>query len=96
MQDNIGTDLDRLSAGTKDKETVTLRIVKTELPKLEITRTVGRAVRTRTLNGTITLERPKPQEAPAILRNILTPDFSGPREILMPTGDTKNCLLERT
>ncbi len=89
LQDNFGTDLDRLSVGTKDKETVTLRIVKTELPKLEITRTIRRAVRTRTLNGTITLERPKPQEAPAILRNILTPDFSGPREILMPTGDTK-------
>ena len=28
LQDNFGTDLDRLSAGERDKETVTLRIVK--------------------------------------------------------------------
>ena len=93
LRDNFGTDLDRLSAGTKNKETITLRIVKTELPKLEITRTIKRAVRIRTLSGTITLERPKPQEALAILRSILTPDFSGPWEILMPTGDTKELTI---
>lgn len=89
LQDNFRTDLDRLSAGTSDKETVTLRVVKTELPKLEITRTVKRAVRTRNPSDTIALKRPKPQVVPAILRSILTPDFSGPREILMPTGETE-------
>ena len=89
LQDNFGTDLDRLSAGERDKETVTLRIVKTVLPKLEITRTVKRAVRTKKPDGKITLEKPQPQETPRILRSIFTPDFSGPREILMPTGDTR-------
>ncbi len=89
LQDNFGTSLDRLSAGTKDKQTITLRIMKTQLPKLEITRTVRRAVRTEAVHGEIKLERPQPQESPAILRNILTLDFRGPREILMPTGDTK-------
>ncbi|WP_423906089.1 DEAD/DEAH box helicase family protein [Candidatus Spongiihabitans sp.] len=89
LQNNFGTDLDRLSAGARDKETVTLRILKTKLPKLEITRTVKRAVRAEPPNGKITLEKPKSQKAPVILRNILTPDFSGPMEILMPTGDTK-------
>ncbi len=89
LQNNFGTDLDRLSAGTQDKTPVTLRIVKTELPKLEITRTVKRAVRTKAPNGKITLEKPKPKKAPRILRSILTPDFDGPREILMPTGDMK-------
>ena len=89
LQDNFGTDLDRLSAGARDKENVTLRIVKTVLPKLEITRTVKRAVRTKKPDGKITLEKPKPQETPGILRSIFTPDFSGPREILMPTGDTR-------
>ncbi len=89
LQDNFGTDLDRLSAGAGDKETVTLRIVKTELPKLEITRTVKRAVRTGKPSGNIALNKPEPQDAPGILRSILTPDFSGPREILMPTGETE-------
>ena len=89
LQNNFGTDLDRLSAGTRDKKTLTLRILKTELPKLEITRRVKRAVRTETPNGTIALEKPQPQEAPVALRSILTPDFSGPREILMPTGGAK-------
>ena len=89
LQANFGTDLDRLSAGEAEKETVTLRILKTELPKLEITRTVKRAVRSKTPSGKITLNKPKPQTPPATLISILTPDFSGPREILMPTGDTK-------
>ena len=89
LQDNFGTDLDQLSTGTQDKKIVTLRILKTELPKLEITRTIKRAVRTKKPDGKITLEKPKAQTPPAILRNILTPDFSGPGEILMPTGETK-------
>ena len=88
LQDNFGTDLDRLSANTQDKKTVILRILKTELPKLEITRTVKRAIRKSEASGVITLTKPKAQNPPAILRNILTPDFSSPREILMPTGDT--------
>ena len=89
LQDNFGTDLDLLSAGSGDKETVTLRIVKTELPKLEIIRTIKRAVRTRKLGDNIALNKPEPQELSGVLRSILTPDFSGPREILMPTGDTQ-------
>ncbi len=89
LQDNFRTDLDRLSAGTTDKETVTLRIVKTELPKLEMTRTVKRAVRAEKASGNIALNAPEPRAVPATLRSILTPDFSGPREILMPTGETE-------
>ena len=89
LKDNFGTDLDLLSAASGDKETVTLRIVKTELPKLEITRTIKRAVRTEKPSGHIALNKPEPQEIPVVLRSILTPDFGGPREILMPTGDTK-------
>ena len=89
LQDNFGTDLDLLSAGSGDKETVTLRIVKTELPKLEIIRTIKRAVRSQKLGGDIALNKPEPREVPGVLRSILTPDFSGPREILMPTGDTR-------
>ncbi len=89
LQNNFGTDLDRLSAQEPDKKIVTLRILKTELPKLEITRTIKRAVRAETPNGAITLKKPKTATSTGILRTILTPDFSGPREILMPTGDTK-------
>ena len=89
LKDNFGTDLDLLSAASGDKETVTLRIAKTELPELEITRTIKRAIRTEKPSGNLTLDKPEPQEAPVVLRSILTPDFSGPREVLMPTGDTK-------
>ncbi len=88
LQANFGTDLGRLSAGSRSKETITLRILKTELPKLEITRTRRRAVRAGKANGEIKLEKPRSQPIPKILRSILTPDFSGPREILLPTGDT--------
>ncbi len=87
LRDNFGTDLDSLHWQTRNKETVTLEIVKTELPKLEITRTIKRAVRTEQAGGDITFHKPEPQEVPQTLRTILTPDFSGPGEILMPTGD---------
>ena len=89
LQDNFGTDLDRLSAKEREKKTVALRILKTELPKLEITRTIKRAVRAATPNEKIKLRKPKPQQAPGVLRTTLTPDFGGPGEILMPTGDTR-------
>ncbi len=95
LQNNFGTDLGRLSMNGKDRKAVTLRILKTELPKLEITRTIKRAVRAKAPDGNITLQKPKPQQAPGILRSILTPDFSGPREILMPTGDTKELPVGR-
>ncbi len=95
LQDNFGTDLDRLSVGSKDKETVTLRVLKTELPKLEITRTVRRAMRAEAVLSEIKLAKPQPQESPAILRSILTPDFSGHREILMPMGDAKELPANR-
>ncbi len=89
LQDNFRTSLSRLSEKAAGKENVTLRILKTKLPKLEITRTVKRAVWAEPPNGKITLKKPKSQKVPGVLRSILTPDFRGPREILMPTGDTK-------
>ncbi len=89
LQDNFRTDLDRLSAEAGEKETVTLRILKTQLPTLEITRTVKRAVRKGTPHVNIHLEKPTAEGQPPILRGIFTPDFSGPREILMPTGEMK-------
>lgn len=89
LQSNFRTDLDRLSYKKRDKKDVTLRILKTELPKLEITRTVARVVRTGNSKQKITLKKPEPQTIPKILLSILTPDFSGPRDILTPTGDTE-------
>ncbi len=89
LRDNFGTDLNQLRARTTDKETVTLRIVKTKLPKLKITRTIKRVVRTGEPGGDITLCKPESQKAPETLRRILTLDFSGPGEILMPTGEVK-------
>ena len=95
LLDNFRIRLDQLALNDTDKETVTLRILKTELPKLEITRTVKRAVRATPPNGNITLEKPKSPQMPTILRSILAPDFGGVREILMPTGDTKKLPVGR-
>ncbi len=89
LQSNFGTDLDRLSASRNKKKTVTLRVVKMKLPKLEITRTVERAVHHGRAHVEITLKKPRSQKPPAILRAVLTPDFSGPGEILIPTGEMK-------
>ncbi len=89
LQENFRTNLDDLRTGNRNKQTVTLRILKTELPKLEITRTVKRAMRKASQTNSLQLEKPKAQKLPAILSSIFTPDFSGPRDILMPTGDTK-------
>ena len=89
LQENFGTDIIRLSAAWNLKETVTMRVVKAQLPKLEITRTVKRAIRTEPANQKIALNLPKPQQDLLILRSTLTPDFSGPIQILMPTGNIK-------
>ena len=89
LQSNFGTDLATLSKDEGEKEPVTLRILKTELPKLEITRTIKRAVRAEEPDGKITLERAEVGDPPPILLSILTPEFKHPREMLMPTGETR-------
>ena len=89
LQDNFRTDLDRLSVGIKEKKTITVYISKKPLPRLEITRTVERAVVKELANAEIHLTEPKAKELPPILRGTLTLDFSGPGEILMPTGEPK-------
>ena len=95
LKDNFRTDLGRLAFAGQNRETVTLRILKPELPKLEITRTVKRAVRAGKPGGNVRLQKPRAQKPPAILRSVLTPDFSGAREILMPTGEMKELPVTR-
>lgn len=87
LQDNFRTDLGRLSAEAREKETVALRILKTHLPELEITRTVKRAVRKGMVGTEIRLAKPDATAPPPILRSVFTPDFRGPGEILTPTGE---------
>lgn len=89
LQDNFRTDLERLSVGTKEKKTITVYISKKPLPRLEITRTVERAVVKELANEEIHLTKPKVEKLSPILRGTLTLDFSGPGEILMPTGEPK-------
>ncbi len=95
LQENFRSNLDDLRFRERNKKTVTLRILKTELPKLEITRTVKRAERDDAKCGKVALTKPKAQQMPGILRSILTPDFSGPREILLPTGETMELPAEK-
>ncbi|MXW83731.1 MAG: hypothetical protein F4X05_00220 [Rhodothermaceae bacterium] len=89
LRDNFRTDLERLGAETKEKEIITVYIPKKPLPELVITRTVKRAVAKKTAKVEIRLIKPEVKELSPILRGTLAFDFSGPREILMPTGELK-------
>lgn len=95
LQDNFSTNLTDLMLGKTQKESVLLHIKKTRLPKLEITRTVKKAIRKEGANLAVKLNRPEPKEPPAVLRSILTPVFSTPFDMLIPTGKTKKLVAAK-
>ena len=75
--ENFGTTLGRLSGHTAEIEEVEIRIRKTELPKLEISRLVSRVVRDENTSIEVKLNVPTDvQEPPSIVRNLLTPNFT--------------------
>ena len=77
LEENFGTSLGRLSGHTAETEEVEIRIRKTELPKLEISRLVPRVVRDENTSADIQLNLPTDvQEPPPIIRNLLTPNFT--------------------
>ena len=77
LEENFGTTLGRLSGHTAETEEVEIRIRKTELPKLEISRLVPRVVRDENISTDIQLNLPTDvQEPPPIIRNLLTPNFT--------------------
>ena len=77
LEENFGTSLGRLSGHTAETEEVKIRIRKTELPKLEISRLVSRVVRDEPVPTEIQLNVPTDvQEPPPITRNLLTPNFT--------------------
>ncbi|MCY4554051.1 MAG: DEAD/DEAH box helicase family protein, partial [Candidatus Poribacteria bacterium] len=77
LEENFGTTLGRLSGHTTETEEVEIRIRKTELPKLEISRLVPRVVRDENISTEIQLNLPTDvQEPPPIIRNLLTPNFT--------------------
>ncbi len=77
LEENFGTTLGRLSGHTAEIEEVEVRIRKTELPKLEISRLVSRVVRDENISTEIQLNLPTDvQEPPPIIRNLLTPNFT--------------------
>ena len=77
LEENFGTTLGRLSGHTAETEEVEIRIRKTKLPKLEISRLVCRVVRDEHASIEIQLSVPTDvQELPPIIRNLLTPNFT--------------------
>ena len=77
LEENFGTTLGRLSGHTTETEEIKVSIRKTELPKLEISRSVPRVVRNQDTLTKIQLNVPTDiQEPPAIIRNLLTPNFT--------------------
>ena len=77
LEENFGTTLGRLSGHTAETEEVEIRIRKTELPKLEISRLVPRVVRDEHAPTEIKLHVPTDvEDPPPIVRNLLTPNFA--------------------
>ena len=76
-----------------DTEDVEIRILKAELPKLEISRLVSRVIREERAPTEIQLELPTDvEEPPPIVRRILTPDFTnrGTTSPFIDTGESDN------
>ncbi len=91
LEENFGTTLGRLSGHTADTEDVEIRILKAELPKLEISRLVSRVIREERASTKIQLELPTNIEEPSpIVRRILTPDFTnrGTTSPFIDTGES--------
>ena len=77
LEENFGTTLGRLSGHTTETEEVKIRIRKTELPTLEISRLVPRVVRDEHALTEIKLHVPTDvEDPPPIVRNLLTPNFT--------------------
>lgn len=89
LENNFGTTLMLIGGTETATRTVTIKIRKVKLPKLDITRIIKRVVRAGKTCRKIKLDKPRGKEMPPALASVLTPDFSGPRGILMPTGETK-------
>lgn len=86
LQNNFGIDLGILSGEVREKRTIPVRILNTDLPKLQISRKIKKVVLRNTNKCEITFEVPEPKETPEILRSVLTPDFRGTDRILIQTG----------
>ena len=77
LEENFGTTLGRLSGHAAETEEVEIRIRKTELPKLEISRLVSRVVRNEHVSTEIQLQVPTDVKEPSpIVRYLLTPNFT--------------------
>ncbi len=77
LEANFGTSLRELRGQDAEIEDVVLRIRKTELPKLEITRWIHRVVRAQNASTDILLRVPvNVEETPQFFRSILTPDLT--------------------
>ena len=87
LEENFGTSLRELRGEDVETEEVVLRIRKTELPKLKITRWVCRVVRSENASTEIQLSVPSDvEETPPLFRRILTPDFTQPGSLAPLTG----------
>ena len=77
LEENFGTSLGRLSGQQTETTEVAVRIRKTELPELEISRLVSRVVRDEAAAVAVRLERPSEGSAPSpMIRNLLTPNLT--------------------
>ena len=96
LQNNFRTDLYQIAQHDATSKQVPIRILKFDekLPKLEITKTRTRVIRSNNVaNRGLALARPRNVEIPSVLRSIFTPTFEGTGEILTPTGEIEEIEL---
>ncbi len=88
LQSNFGIDLGILSGKIREKRTIPVRILKTDLPKLPISRRIKKVIPSDKKIGKLAIEIPLPKEPPEVLRSVFTPDFRGIDRILIQTGES--------
>ena len=86
LRENFSTEIVDLQVGDCTKKEIALRIRKTRLPELEITRIVPRAIRKEGTGSAVVLQKPRAKAPPSILRSILTIAPEQSFSIMTPTG----------
>ncbi len=90
LEENFGTTIRELRGQDSETEDIVIRIQKTELPKLEISRSIRKVIWTEKSSTEIQLNIPTDaEEVTPVFRSILTPDFArkGTTSPLAAVGD---------
>ena len=96
LQENFKITTRDLNRQTNDSKTVKIHIQEKEWPKLKITKTLNRVIRSENANTDVQLTLPTDTEEKLPIRTILTPDFTrrGTLSPLTDVGDSERKTVE--